>query len=162
MYDRKAQIYYPRHIYMSELRVHYKLLVERSQCYRHYNYCPDYYPRYMYRIVQNFDRGKLDVFDAFKLDRQNLTHQMVLKQYNVYRCMVKDDNHLSKYFPSHIWSQYLSQFPPIKILCYMVSIYDWAYDNRPCERKLHWVIFSLISFVPSTLSHFRKMQKKAH
>ena len=30
-----------------------------------------------------------DVFDAFQLDHQNLTHQIVYKQYSVYRCMVK-------------------------------------------------------------------------
>ena len=42
------------------------------------------------------------------------------------------------------------------------DICDWAYENRPCERKLHRVIFSLISFVPNALSHFRKLQKKVH
>ena len=41
-------------------------------------------------------------------------------------------------------------------------ICDRAYDNRPCERKLHQVILSLIYFVPNALSHFRKLQKKAH
>ena len=41
-------------------------------------------------------------------------------------------------------------------------ICDRAYENRPCERKLHQVIFSLISFVPNAPSHFRKWQKKAH
>ena len=30
-----------------------------------------------YRIVQNFDGGNFDVFVAFQLDRQNLTHQIV-------------------------------------------------------------------------------------
>ena len=39
---------------------------------------------------------------------------------------------------------------------------DWACKNRPCERKLHRVIVSLISFVVNALSHFRKLQKKAH
>ena len=42
------------------------------------------------------------------------------------------------------------------------NICDRAYENRPCKCKLHRVIFSLISFVPNALSHFRKMQKKAH
>ena len=31
----------------------------------------------IYRIVQNFDGGNFDVFDVFRLDRQNLTHQIV-------------------------------------------------------------------------------------
>ena len=46
--------------------------------------------------------------------------------------------------------------------CWLSIICDRAYENRPCERKLHWVIFLLISFVPNALSHFRKLQKKAH
>ena len=37
---------------------------------------------------------------------------------------------------------------------------DRAYENGPCERKLHRVIFLLISLVPNALSHFRKWQKK--
>ena len=41
-------------------------------------------------------------------------------------------------------------------------ICDRAYENRLCERKLHQVISLLISFVPNALSHFRKLQKKAH
>ena len=41
-------------------------------------------------------------------------------------------------------------------------ICDRACENRPCECKLHRVIFLLISFVPNALSHFRKLQKKAH
>ena len=39
-------------------------------------------------------------------------------------------------------------------------ICDRACENRPCERKLHRVIFPLISFVLNALSHFRKLQKK--
>ena len=39
---------------------------------------------------------------------------------------------------------------------------DQAYENRPCERKLYQVIFLLISSVLNKLSHFRKLQKKAH
>ena len=31
----------------------------------------------MYRIAQNFDGGNFDAFDAFQLDRQNLTRQIV-------------------------------------------------------------------------------------
>ena len=38
---------------------------------------------------------------------------------------------------------------------------DRAYENRPYERKLYQVISLLISFVPSALSHFCKLQKKA-
>ena len=49
-------------------------------------------------------------------------------------------------------------------VCIYIYIYicDRACENRPCERKLHRVIFSLISFVPNALSHFRELQKKAH
>ena len=37
-----------------------------------------------------------------------------------------------------------------------------AYENQPCERKLHRVIFLLISFIPNALSHLYKPEKKAH
>ena len=40
----------------------------------HYNHCIDfcvYSTTSSYRIAQNFDGGKFDVFDAFQLDRQN-------------------------------------------------------------------------------------------
>ena len=40
--------------------------------------------------------GGFDVFDAFQLDCQNLTCQVVGKQY---KCMVKDSVNPSKYFP---------------------------------------------------------------
>ena len=42
------------------------------------------------------------------------------------------------------------------------GICDRAYEDQPCERKLHRVIFLLISFVLNVLSHFRKLQKKVH
>ena len=59
--------------------------------------------------------GNFDIFDAFQLDHQNLTHQIVSKQYSVYRCMVKDSDHPSKYFPSNIWRVSIHQnFPPSK------------------------------------------------
>ena len=54
---------------------------------------------YIYHIVQSFDEGN---FDAFQLDHQNLTSQIVQKQHSVYRCMVKDSDHPSKYFLSNI------------------------------------------------------------
>ena len=41
-------------------------------------------------------------------------------------------------------------------------IYDWAYENQPCEHKLHWIIFSLISFILNALSHIHKLQKNVH
>ena len=56
----------------------------------------------IYHIAQNFDGGNFDIFDALQLDHQNLTHQIVKKQYSVYRCMVKDSDHSSKYFQSNI------------------------------------------------------------
>ena len=56
----------------------------------------------IYCIAENFDKGNFDIFDAFQLDHQNLTHQIALKQYSIYRCMMKDSNHPSKYFPSNI------------------------------------------------------------
>ena len=49
----------------------------------------------VYRIAQNFDRENFDLFDIFQLDHQNLTCQIVYKQYSVYRCMVKDSDHPS-------------------------------------------------------------------
>ena len=61
-----------------------------------------YHP--LYRIAQNFD-----VSDVFQLDRQILTRQIFWKHYSVYRCMVKDSDHLSKYFPSNIWKVVIRQ-----------------------------------------------------
>ena len=43
-----------------------------------------------------------------------------------------------------------------------ITICDRACEYRSCERKLHQVIFLLISFVPNALSHFHKLQKKVH
>ena len=37
-----------------------------------------------------------------------------------------------------------------------------ACENRPCECKLHQVIPSLISSIQNVVSHFHKLQKKAH
>ena len=34
---------------------------------------------YVYRIAENFDGENFDVSDAFQLDRQNLTHQIIEK-----------------------------------------------------------------------------------
>ena len=48
------------------------------------------------------------------------------------------------------------------ILSYTVYICDRACENQPYERKLHRVIFSLMSYVLNALSHFHKLQKKAH
>ena len=39
----------------------------------------DNYLADIYHIAQNFDGGNFDVFDTFKLDHQNLTRQIVLK-----------------------------------------------------------------------------------
>ena len=74
----------------------------------------------VYCITQNSDRGNFDVFDVFELDRQNLTHQIVLKQYSVYRYMVKGSNHPSKYVPSNIWRVSICQNFPHQNLLYTV------------------------------------------
>ena len=34
---------------------------------------------FIYRVVEKFDGGNFDIFDALQLDRQNLTCQIVLK-----------------------------------------------------------------------------------
>ena len=39
---------------------------------------------------------------------------------------------------------------------------DWACENQPCERKLHWVIFSLISSALIEVFCFREVQREAH
>ena len=46
----KAHVYYPRHIYMVEPRVYYKLLVERTYKVTGANYYPDYHPWYIYMV----------------------------------------------------------------------------------------------------------------
>ena len=59
----------------------------------------------IYRIARNFDG-----FDAFQPDRQNLTRQIL----KAIQCLVKDTEHLSKYFLSNILSQHPSKVPPSK------------------------------------------------
>ena len=39
---------------------------------------------------------------------------------------------------------------------------DWAYENQPCEPKLHQVIFLLISSAMNVVSHSRQFLKKVH
>ena len=46
--------------------------------------------------------------------------------------------------------------PSVCVIC------DRACKNRPCECKVHRVIFLLISSIQNALSHFHKLQKKAH
>ena len=43
-----------------------------------------------------------------------------------------------------------------------MHICDRAYEDQPCKRKLHQVIFSAISSALNVVSHFRKFKKKAH
>ena len=59
-------------------------------------------PLSAYCIVQNFDGGNFDVFEAFELDRQNLTHQIVLKTVQPLQVYGEGSNHPPKYFPSNI------------------------------------------------------------
>ena len=64
--------------------------------------------------------GNFDVFDVFQLDHQNLTRQIIQKQYRVYRCMVKDGPAIKIFSTKYLKSQYTSKFPTIKILRYTV------------------------------------------
>ena len=43
-----------------------------------------------------------------------------------------------------------------------IYVCDWACKNRPFEHKLHGLIFLLIFSVCNVVSHFYKLQKKAH
>ena len=54
--------------------------------------------------------------------------------------------------------QYISY---INIL-YTPEICDWACENQPCERKLHRVIFSLISSALIEEFCFCEVQREAH
>ena len=53
---------------------------------------------FKYHIVGNFDGGNFDIFDAFQPDHQNLTREI----FKATQCLVKDNDHPSKYFPSNI------------------------------------------------------------
>ena len=83
--------------------------------------------KFIYHIVQNFDEGNFDIFDAFQLDRQYFNLSNCLAFTSVY--IVKDCDHLSKYFPSNIWRVSIRQNfpPPFKILRYMVFQYYKTY-----------------------------------
>ena len=63
---------------------------------------------FYYHIVQNFDGGNFDVFDAFQQDRQNLTRQIVVKQYSIYRCMGPS---IKIFSVKNLQSRYPSKFP---------------------------------------------------
>ena len=39
-----------------------------------------------------------------------------------------------------------------------IYIYDQAWENQPWERKLHWVIFSIISSLQNVISQFCELQ----
>ena len=43
-----------------------------------------------------------------------------------------------------------------------IYICDWACENQPCERKLHRVIFSLISSALIEVFCFREVQREVH
>ena len=45
---------------------------------------------------------------------------------------------------------------------FYIVICDQACKNQSCECKLHQVLFALISSIQNALSHFCKLQKKAH
>ena len=60
------------------------------------------YCMYIIYIALNFDRGNHNFSDFFQLDSQNLTRW---KCYSIYRYMLKDSNHPSKYFPSNTLHQ---------------------------------------------------------
>ena len=78
--------------------------------------CRSYIYEVTYRIARNFDGGNFDGFDAFRPDRQKLTRQIL----KAIQCLVKDTNHLSKYFPLNIWKVSIRQNPPRQISRYTV------------------------------------------
>ena len=65
-----------------------------------------------YHIVQNFDGGKFWRFWHFQARPSKFNLSNCFKKYSLYRCMVKDSNHPSKYFPSNIWRVTIHQNSP--------------------------------------------------
>ena len=67
-----------------------------------------------YCIAQNFDGGKFWCFWHFpdRPSKFNLSN-CLKKQYSVYRCIVKDSDHPSKYFLSNIWRVCICQNFPL-------------------------------------------------
>ena len=51
---------------------------------------------------------------------------------------------------------------PRKRIITIYSKYNQVCKNLPCELKLHRLIFLLISSIQNVVSHFHKLQKKAH
>ena len=76
-----------------------------------------------------------------------------------YTSNVNDYDILMKVSVSRIMCQHIVTLAA-NLCC--LHICDWAYENWPCEHKLHQVIFSLITFIENVVSHFHKLQKKAH
>ena len=83
-----------------------------------------------YHIAQNFDGGKFWRFWHFPARQSKFNPSIFQKQYSVYRCMVKDSNHPSKYFPSNIWRVTMCQnFPPSKFCAIRyVAIEEWLHQ----------------------------------
>ena len=94
--------------------------------------------------------ANFDNFDAFRLDHQNLTRQIVLKRYSIYRCMVKDSDYPSKYFPSNIWRVHTYQnFPPSKFCAirYAFSFHCSVIHIISLKSlKITFIYYSVLSF----------------
>ena len=73
---------------------------------------------FQYCIAGIFDGGNFDVFDAFQPDRQNLTCLI----FKATQHLVKDSDHPSKYFPSHIWKVSIRQNFPLYGTCAFTGI----------------------------------------
>ena len=77
---------------------------------------------FTYHIAQNFDRGKFWHFWWFPATPSKFNLSIFKKHYSVYRCMVKDSDRPSKYFPSNVWKVSMHQnFPRQSFALYGMS-----------------------------------------
>ena len=97
------------------------------------------YMVYVYRIVENFDGGKFDVFDAFQLDCQNLTHQIIEKivqHLQVYR--ERQSSSVKIFSVKYLKSQYPSKFCTIWYVYGSLDGAPWHCINDDCSIRIMW------------------------
>ena len=96
---------------------------------------------YLYTVQRKIMMGgNFDVFDVFQQDHQNLTCQIVVKQYGVYRCMGPS---VKIFSVKNLQRRYQSKFPPIKILRYSnlhITFFILGQCRRLSRKLLYWCV----------------------
>ena len=96
-----------------------------------------------------FWRGEIWSFWHFPARPSKFNPSNCLKQYSIYRCMVKDSDHPSKYFPSNIWRVSIHQNFAL-YGSYVKTMVMWVTVSITNHSRL--IMRLVIKFVSSDLS----------